>query len=1076
MRKLLFTLLLACLFVMARGQTVLYWFDGYSGPATSATLTGGTVKVDASGLTDGLHALHVQCMLDNGSTTPIATRYFLRVRELDVVGGTEAIYWFDGYSGLAKRADVINGAVEVDASELADGLHALHLQCQLPDGTRTYISTRYFIRVRELEVAEGVKAVYWFDDQSGQALTAPVVGGTVEVNATELADGLHALHLQCQLPDGTRTYIATRYFIRVRELEVVEGVKAVYWFDDQSGQALTAPVVDGTVEVNASALADGLHTLHLQCILGDGSSSYTTNRYFLRVSQHDVATGSEVVYWFDDQTDDVKRTPMTEGMLEIDASGLDDGLHALHLQCLLSDGSSTYVATRFFLRVSPQAETLRCLYRIDDDTEVKDMGTISPGATVPFDLDVSELSNGLHSITYILDCGKGGSRIARRFFIKIPVGGNKLTKYQYWVNDNVDKVRTTEVNPNQNPLQLTDLLPVESCPLRSELFHFEFKNGQPMMYAKNTLKARFYDRYDHFTTVEENYVDNSVSAPVVVSGVLTPNESETTEWPAANTVKWYTLVAERGDSLRLKLSCAATIQLFAPSGEEVYKADGAEAVKWGGLHVKESGTFYVALHDVTATRGNTITIDYQHFDRYAILQQDVRIVGNGGPSTINFEGNGFDELQWVKLIKDDATITSVEVVNDGKAQVAVKFDFTRAELGTYKAVFHFIDGNKEVASCVTVVEAEPSSYQATASYASQFLISRGNDYNFKIRNLGNMSAYDVPMTILIYTPDKASLKGVSSKNLILGSFTEDFASPDIEGFPYKRTYSFSRTLPPSSAEAFTVHVNTTETVYVYLVAEGTRAGGPSTPVTSLDPNDIYGYQDDKGDKTIRNGLTQVYYTIEFENDPEFATAPAHDIYVTDVLDPTLFDLTTFAPTRVKVGAKEVELDGSKNGSVTFSMLPEIYAIAQLDWSLDETTGKVSWHISSLDPMTIEPTEELTSGVLPVNTDGNGTGELSFDIQLKPNLPDGTKVENKATIVFDENDPITTPAWVNTVDSRPKGDVNGDGKVTVTDAALVLEKAHGNTPEGFIESAADMNGDGKVTEKDAVLILDMILTQ
>lgn len=264
---------------------------------------------------------------------------------------------------------------------------------------------------------------------------------------------------------------------------------------------------------------------------------------------------------------------MVEGMLEIDASGLDDGLHALHLQCLLSDGSSTYVATRFFLRVSPQAETLRCLYRIDDDTEVRNMGTISPGATVPFDLNVSELSNGLHSITYILDSGKGGSRIARRFFIKIPVGGNKLTKYQYWVNDNVDQVRTTELDPNQNPLELTNLLPVESCPLRSELFHFEFnKDGQPMMFAKNTLKARFYDRYDHFTTVEENYVDNSVSAPVVVSGVLTPNESETTEWPAANTVKWYTLEAERGDSLRLKLSCAATIQLFTPSGEEVYKA------------------------------------------------------------------------------------------------------------------------------------------------------------------------------------------------------------------------------------------------------------------------------------------------------------------------------------------------------------------------------------------------------------------------------------------------------------------------------------------------------------------------
>ena len=69
-------------------------------------------------------------------------------------------------------------------------------------------------------------------------------------------------------------------------------------------------------------------------------------------------------------------------------------------------------------------------------------------------------------------------------------------------------------------------------------------------------------------------------------------------------------------------------------------------------------------------------------------------------------------------------------------------------------------------------------------------------------------------------------------------------------------------------------------------------------------------------------------------------------------------------------------------------------------SLAYAVGTVSWHISSLDPMTVEPTEEPTSGVLPVNIDGNGIGELSFDIQLKPDLPDGTEIPNQATIVFD----------------------------------------------------------------------------
>ena len=55
------------------------------------------------------------------------------------------------------------------------------------------------------------------------------------------------------------------------------------------------------------------------------------------------------------------------------------------------------------------------------------------------------------------------------------------------------------------------------------------------------------------------------------------------------------------------------------------------------------------------------------------------------------------------------------------------------------------------------------------------------------------------------------------------------------------------------------------------------------------------------------------------------------------------------------------------------------------------------------------------GVLPVNTDGRGLGELSFDISLKPGLAHGTEIKNRAGIVFDTNDVIMTPTWTNTID-------------------------------------------------------------
>ena len=65
------------------------------------------------------------------------------------------------------------------------------------------------------------------------------------------------------------------------------------------------------------------------------------------------------------------------------------------------------------------------------------------------------------------------------------------------------------------------------------------------------------------------------------------------------------------------------------------------------------------------------------------------------------------------------------------------------------------------------------------------------------------------------------------------------------------------------------------------------------------------------------------YTILFENDPEFATAAAHKIVVADTLDVTKFDLSSFAPTRVKIGEKSAELNGDKNFVTTIDMRPEI---------------------------------------------------------------------------------------------------------------------------------------------------------
>lgn len=57
----------------------------------------------------------------------------------------------------------------------------------------------------------------------------------------------------------------------------------------------------------------------------------------------------------------------------------------------------------------------------------------------------------------------------------------------------------------------------------------------------------------------------------------------------------------------------------------------------------------------------------------------------------------------------------------------------------------------------------------------------------------------------------------------------------------------------------------------------------------------------------------------------------------------------------------------------------------------------------------------------------------------------------------------------------KGDVNGDGKISVTDVVSIIDNVLEQPSVRFIRPVADMNGDGKITVTDAISVIDIILT-
>lgn len=602
---------------------------------------------------------------------------------------------------------------------------------------------------------------YWFDNEQRVPTVSPTVQGTFDVDASSLTDGLHTFHYIVAKKDGGISQPSTNYFVKMSSSST--SLKGFYWFDNEP-TAYEATTLNGMFEVDASTLSDGFHQFSYIATQGNGGLAKPASCYFMKTAQVSEEDSLTCICSVDGLLRHVEKLSQQGGVIHwsLDMLDLADGIHQIQLQAVTKSGALSSSYSSYFMRVTSNEELneMRCIYAIDNESFHAINNVVSNNGNYHFDLDLSELSDGLHYVSFLLHNDRGTiSKVQTRFFLKVPLGGNGIDQYQYWLNeDDVEQARTVTLPEKVNPLQLMSLLSVESRPFRSSLFHFDVSSGKPMAYAKNTIHLRFYDVAMRFTDVAKDYTDFSVSQEVNILKTLEPGVSETTTWPEENEIKWYQVTAERGDSLRFKLDHAATLQLFAPSGKEVYNVSGAESVFWGGLHAAESGTFYVALHDVTATQGEDICIDYEHIDKYAVLRQDVAIVGNGGCSTITFEGNGFRDLYGVDLYNEQGdSIKHIHIGHESDATTSVVFDFTDVALGKYNAIFHFTGEDKMFSKLITVEEAVDIELATTVTYPSMFLRGTSTTYTIKITNKGNITAYSVPIYTFIKSPSKNSI-------------------------------------------------------------------------------------------------------------------------------------------------------------------------------------------------------------------------------------------------------------------------------------------------------------------------------
>lgn len=456
---------------------------------------------------------------------------------------------------------------------------------------------------------------YWFDNDAQSQRIVRGISSTwqAEIDVSSLPPGLHAFTSMVRDSEGMTSQPVTRYFVRTASA-ATSPCAIEYWFDtDHSPHHLSQ--TNGSVSMlDVSTLPDGLHWAYF-LVRQDGKQSEPVYRPFIKLSTVEHSS-LQAILSVDGQVIQREEVAPDGGVLNcnLDVSSLTDGLHRFAVVVSsLGQGMSEQHEAYFYHAGTVGSRAVQCIWSVDGGDlhhQAQNMGA----GTFRFDADVASLSDGLHEFKLAL-LDESGSLLDHRseFFIKHTKETTGITYYNVWLNDRPDLSTTTIIDPAQDPYSLVTMLPVAHVPLRTSDFHFEFTpQGQPVLYARNDLHVRFEDAEGRMVTVSAPFIDTEVSCDVTDVSLLISGVSQSHPYPVENTIKWFKFDAGKGDSLSLKTDHACTLQLFSPSGQELLHVMGTDVFNWCDVLGDASGTYYVALHDVTDPSGSVVTIEFAH--------------------------------------------------------------------------------------------------------------------------------------------------------------------------------------------------------------------------------------------------------------------------------------------------------------------------------------------------------------------------------------------------------------------------------------------------------------------------------
>jgi hypothetical protein len=193
---------------------------------------------------------------------------------------------------------------------------------------------------------------------------------------------------------------------------------------------------------------------------------------------------------------------------------------------------------------------------------------------------------------------------------------------------------------------------------------------------------------------------------------------------------------------------------------------------------------------------------------------------------------------------------------------------------------------------------------------------------------------------------------------------------------------------------------------------------PITRNDSWDPNDVIGPAGYGPERWIRRDFTTLPYMIRFENEAD-AAAPAREVFITHTLDESL-DWTTFAFGDVGFGDYTLSVPPGRQTFFTrFDLQSELGMYVDVTGDFDLTTGTAGWYFAAIDPVTFDLLADPIGGFLPPNLSSpEGEGFVNFTVRARNTAVTSETITAQASIIFDANEAIETPEYINTLDAEP----------------------------------------------------------